>query len=93
MTRRIGFRTVVIVTADDTDPAALAGVDGSGDLLVRWKVNGANLFLRGADVIPMENPEGRQSDVAYAGMLASAAAANMNVVRVDGIDLFYPDVS
>lgn len=93
LTRRIGFRTVVIVTADDTDPTALAGVDGSGDLLVRWKVNGANMFLRGADVIPMENPEGRQSDVAYAGMLASAAAANMNVVRVDGIDLFFPDVS
>jgi hypothetical protein len=90
--RRVGFRTLAIVTADDSDPAALAGVDGSGDLLVRWKVNGANVNLRGADVIPMENPEGRQSDVAYAGMLASAAAANMNVVRVDGIDLYFPDV-
>lgn len=90
--RRVGFRTVTIVTADDSNPASLAGVDGSGDLLVRWKVNGANINLRGADVIPMENPEGRQSDAAYAGMLASAAAAHMNVVRVDGIDLYFPDV-
>lgn len=91
-TRRVGFRTVVVVTADDTDPSTLAGVDGSGDLLVRWKVNGANLNLRGADVIPMENLEGRQSDIAYVGMLASAAAANFNVIRVDGIDLYFPDV-
>ena len=91
-TRRVGFRTVVVVTADDTNPASIAGVDGSGDLLVRWKVNGANLNLRGADVIPMENLEGRQSDVSYVGMLASAAAANFNVIRVDGIDLYFPDI-
>lgn len=90
--RTLGFRVVAIVTGDDTNPANLTGKDGSGDLVVRWKVNGANIVLRGADVIPMEAAEGRQSDVAYRGMLASAAAAHMNVVRVDGIDLYFPDV-
>ena len=91
-TRRIGFRTVVIVTADDSDPSTLAGRDGSGNMTVRWRVNGANVYLRGADVIPMEAMEGRQSDVAYRSLVASAAAAHMNVLRVDGIDLYFPDV-
>ena len=91
-TRRIGFRTFTIVTADDTDPESIAGKDGSGTLMVRWKINGANLFARGADVIPMENMEGRQTDVAYKSMIASAAAAGFNTLRVDGIDLYFPDV-
>ena len=30
ITRRVGFRSVALVTADDSDPAKLAGKDGSG---------------------------------------------------------------
>jgi hypothetical protein len=88
----MGFRTLAIVTGDDTNPVALAGLDGSGNLTVRWKVNGANLALRGADIIPMEVLDGRSSDVALAAMVASARVAHFNMLRVDGIDTYLPDV-
>ena len=91
-TRRMGFRVFVIVTDDDTQPQTLAGVDGSGTLTMRWRVNGANVWARGADVIPMEQVEGRQTDTAYRTMLASASQAHFNTIRVDGIDLIFPDV-
>ena len=90
--RRVGFRVFVLVTGDDSDPAALAGVDGSGNLTMRFRVNGANVWARGADIVPMEVIEGRQSDVAYRGLIASAAAAHFNTLRVNGIDLFFPDI-
>ena len=90
--RRIGFRVVSIVTADDSVPSALAGVDGSGNMTLRWRVNGANILARGADVIPMEGLEGRQSAQSYRALVASCAAAHFNVLRVDGIDLIFPSV-
>ena len=85
-TRALGFRTFAVVTADDTEPGALAGVDGSGNLTMRWKVNGADMFMRGADIIPMEVLDGRSSDVALRVMVNSAKDAHFNVLRVDGID-------
>jgi hypothetical protein len=39
--RTVGFRALYLVTANDTDPASLAGVDGSGADTMRFKVNGA----------------------------------------------------
>jgi hypothetical protein len=81
--RRIGFRSLALVTADDSSPSALAGQVGSGNLTMRLRVNGASLFLRGANWIPLDL-EGRVTDAAYAAALASAAAANMNSLRVWG---------
>lgn len=52
-TRRIGFRVFALVTDDDTDPQKIAGMDGSGNLTMRFKVNGANIWARGANWIPM----------------------------------------
>jgi beta-mannosidase len=90
--RTLGFRHFAIVTGDDSTPAALAGKDGSGGLTVRWKVNGANFWARGADLIPLEVLDGRSSDAAIVALLHSAAAAHMNVLRVDGITEYFPDV-
>ena len=90
-TRRIGFRSFVQVTADDSDPASLAGVDGSGNLTMRFKLNGANIFSRGADIIPMEWLEGRQSSAAYRRMVTSAIEGGYNTLRIDGIDTYFPD--
>ena len=91
-TRRIGFRVIYIVTSDDSSPASQSGRDGSGNLTMRWKVNGADIWARGADVIPMEALEGRQSDIAYRALIASCATANFNTLRVDGIDIIFPAV-
>ena len=59
--RRIGFRVFTLVTGNDTDPTTLAGKDGSGFFTMRFKVNGANVWSRGANMIPMEELEGRMS--------------------------------
>jgi len=52
--RDVGFRVFTLVTGNDTVPAELAGVDGSGNVTMRFRLNGANLYARGADIIPME---------------------------------------
>lgn len=56
------------------------------------QVNGADVWSRGANQIPMEELEGRQDAAAYAAMLASAAAANHNMLRVWGGGIFLPSV-
>jgi beta-mannosidase len=90
--RRVGFRFFALVTANDTDPSALAGVDGSGGFTMRFNVNGAKLFSRGANLIPMDEMEGRLSVDAHVAMLRSAADAHMNTLRVWGGGSYYPDV-
>lgn len=82
--RPVGFRALYLVTANDTNPAALAGVDGSGKDTMRFKVNGADVYARGANIIPMEELEGRIQAAAYDRMVQSAADANFNFFRVWG---------
>lgn len=51
--RRIGFRTVALVTYDDSDPkqrAAAARTSGSGQHGMLFRVNGVALWARGANV-------------------------------------------
>lgn len=92
VSRRLGFRFVALVTANDTDPSTIDGVDGSGSFTMRLNVNGAKIWSRGANQIPMEEMEGRQSAAAYVSMLRSAQAAHMNTLRVWGGGVFLPDV-
>lgn len=82
--RTIGFRSVALVTADDSNPAALAGLWGSGNLTLRWKVNGADVFARGANWIPPEEVDARVSDAAVRQAVQSAVDAGMNALRVWG---------
>ena len=89
--RTIGFRVAHLVTANDTDPAALAGRNGSGNATMRFKINGADAYVRGGNMIPLEELEGRRSAGAYAQLVASAAAANFNVMRVWGGGIFLDD--
>ena len=89
--RRVGFKVFALVTDDDSEPSRIAGVEGSGSLTMRLKLNGANMFARGADIIPMEWLRGRESTQAYRRMIQSAADANFNIIRVDGIDMIFPD--
>jgi len=87
--RRIGFRTIALVTANDTDDATLADmiendVEGSGSHGMFFRVNGASLWSRGANVIPMDQFEGRVTEEAARRMVESVAKANMNTLRVWG---------
>jgi hypothetical protein len=87
-TRRIGFRTAALVTGNDTDPAYVAkaaseeGADAHG---MYYRINGAAVLMRGGNMIPMDNMEGRYQDGAHVMLVQSAAEANMNMLRVRSI--------
>jgi hypothetical protein len=85
---QVGFRTLALVTADDSDPRMLAGVPGSGTLTMRLKVNGADLSVRGANWIPLEELNARASDATHVAAVASAAAAGMSILRIWGGGLY-----
>ena len=90
--RRVAFRSLALVTADDSNPARLAGVPGSGNLTMRFKVNGADIMTRGANWIPLEEIDGRNTDAAHVAAVQSAAAAHMNLMRIWGGGTWPPDV-
>ena len=52
-----GFRFFALVTGNDTDPAYVAaskGKDGTASLGMLWRINGAAIFVKGANMIPMD---------------------------------------
>lgn len=60
--RRIGFRTFALVTGNDTDPSYVQrslDADGTDTQGMLFRVNGAAVFSRGANMIPMEELEVR----------------------------------
>jgi hypothetical protein len=92
-TRLIGFRHIAMVTVDDTDPAIVAKApsqDGTGSLTMMFRVNGAPLYARGGNKIPMELLDGRMSAVAHRRLVQSAAEGNFNMLRIWGGAIFEP---
>ena len=86
-TRRIGFRLAAMVTINDTDAAtvaAAAGKEGQGNHTVMLRVNGAAVMARGANLVPMETMEGRYTAGMFRYLVASAAQAGFNTIRVWG---------
>ena len=74
--RLVGFRTVALVTGNDTDPVWVkqaAGSEGSGSHGMMLRINGAAVMARGGNVIPMDNMEARFSAAAHRQMVLSAA--------------------
>jgi hypothetical protein len=82
-----------MVTVNDTDPAIVArapGQDGTGSLTMMFRVNGAPLYARGGNKIPMELLDGRMSAVAHRRLVQSAAEGNFNMLRIWGGAIFEP---
>eukprot|EP00403_Amphidinium_massartii_P026586 CAMPEP_0178395896 /NCGR_PEP_ID=MMETSP0689_2-20121128/13452_1 /TAXON_ID=160604 /ORGANISM="Amphidinium massartii, Strain CS-259" /LENGTH=952 /DNA_ID=CAMNT_0020016559 /DNA_START=255 /DNA_END=3113 /DNA_ORIENTATION=+ len=91
---RIGFRHFALVTGNDTDPAFVresASAEGSSNLGMYFRVNGVAFLSRGANVIPMEELEGRLSDSAHVQMVRSSQLAGMNTLRVWGGGIYLPE--
>jgi beta-mannosidase len=91
--RRIGFRVAALVTVNDTNATVVAesvNASGSGTFGMFFRVNGAALYARGGDLVPMEELEGRLDAQGYATMVHSAADANMNIMRVWGGGIYPP---
>ena len=84
-TQTIGFRVAALVTANDTN-----STDGSGTHGMHFRINGVDLLARGANVVPMDLLPARWTEEAHFGMVASAAAVGMNLLRVWGGGVVLP---
>ena len=92
--RTVGFRYFAFVTGNDTDPAYVANASGQEGTMghgMYFRVNGVALYSKGANVIPMEELEGRMSAEAHVQLVSSAVAGAFNTLRVWGGGIFLPD--
>jgi beta-mannosidase len=78
--RRIGFRALELITERDT-----AG------LSFKFRVNGRDVFAKGANWIPADALGSNITPDSVRGLLQSAALANMNMIRVWGGGRYEPD--
>ncbi len=85
VTRRIGLRKIEVLTTPDTD------VNGKKGARMAVRVNNRELFMKGANWIPCDAFETRQTPEKYRDLLGSAAAANMNMIRLWGGGQFEHD--
>jgi beta-mannosidase len=95
VTRQVGFKFLVLVTGNDTAPGYVANnthTDGTDSMGMMFRVNGAAFFARGANMIPLDEMEGRVNSTAVRVMVQSAADANFNMLRVWGGGVFQYDV-
>lgn len=93
--RQVGFRTVSIVTGNDTDTAyvnASRFATGSSSHGMYFRVNGQIIYARGANVIPMDEMEGRYDASSHWRLVENAKLANFNMMRVWGGGVFFPSV-
>eukprot|EP00040_Diaphanoeca_grandis_P027117 m.153638 g.153638 ORF g.153638 m.153638 type:complete len:1021 (-) comp30841_c4_seq6:84-3146(-) len=97
-TRRVGFRYAVLVTGNDTDPAfvtAAATEDGSSPKGTMntfiFRVNGAPVYAKGANMIPMEEMEGRADADALRYLVKNAATAGFTILRNWGGGIYQYD--
>merc|ERR1740121_939380 len=92
--RRVGFRYFALVTGNDTDASFVEKAkneQGSGEHGMYFRVNGAVTWSRGANMIPMDELEGRVTAGAHRAVVRSAADGGMNTLRVWGGGTFLPD--
>src|SRR6056297_471299 len=81
--QHIGFRTIEVLTEPDERGIGMV-----------FRVNGKNVFAKGANWIPPDALPARRSQPHYEELLESARQANMNMIRVWGggqyeYDFFY----
>ena len=79
--KRIGLRKAEVYNEEDAEPDPATGKKGKPMVVV---INGRRIFCKGADWIPCDAFENRQTRERYRDLLDSAVAANMNMLRVWG---------
>ena len=80
ITKNIGLRTIELVRERD----------GEGETF-GFRVNGADIFAKGANWIPCDAHPSRRIKARYAHLLESMAASHQNMVRVWGGGIYEPD--
>jgi beta-mannosidase len=77
---RVGFRTIEVIVEDDNVGRSMT-----------FRVNGRDIFCKGANWIPTDALPGEQSRDKAAHLLQSAKEAHMNMIRVWGGGQYEPD--
>lgn len=85
VSRRIGLRKIEVLNERTVSE------DGKDELSLVFRVNNRRLFMKGANWIPCDAYESRQTPQRYRDLLNSARAANMNMIRVWGGGQFEKD--
>ena len=86
LSRKIGLRRIEVLNTPDKDP-----VTGKEGARMAFRVNGQEVFCKGANWIPCDAFENRQTPAKYRDLLESARSANMNMVRLWGGGQFEHD--
>ncbi|MBR1870247.1 MAG: cellulase family glycosylhydrolase [Kiritimatiellae bacterium] len=86
ITRRIGLRKLEVLNE------RTLSADGKDELSLVFRVNNRRIFMKGANWIPCDAYEMRQTPARYRDLLESTAAANMNMLRVWGGGQYEKDV-
>ncbi|MBO6167884.1 MAG: cellulase family glycosylhydrolase [Kiritimatiellae bacterium] len=81
VTKRIGLRKLEVLNEKDSIGLSLV-----------FRVNNRDIFAKGANWIPCDALEGRQTRERYRDLLESAKSANMNMIRVWGGGQYEKDV-
>ena len=81
--KRIGLRTTELKTIPDAKPDPLSKTGETGKSFT-IAINGVDIFCQGANWVPCDAMENLQTRERYRDLLASAADANMNMIRVWG---------
>ncbi len=83
--RRLGLRRIEVDCSPDKDS------DGKEGARMAFRVNGREVFCKGANWIPCDAFENLQTPARYRDLLASAKAANENMIRLWGGGQFEKD--
>ncbi|MBN2618109.1 MAG: glycoside hydrolase family 2 protein [Spirochaetales bacterium] len=81
LTKKIGFRTLEVISREDSV--------GKG---LYFRVNGVNIFSKGANWIPVDALPSRQTSDVYRRLLEDSVEANMNIIRVWGGGQYEKDI-
>ena len=76
--KKIGLRKIEVLNE------RTVGANGKDELSLVFRVNGRRIFMKGANWIPCSADENAQTPERYRDLLESAAAANMNMIRLWG---------
>ena len=75
--------SILKVTGNDSDTEFIhRGGDGSANHTFALRVNGALIFARGANMIPMDELEGRNDAFSHREVVRNAVAGGMNMLRL-----------
>ena len=76
--KTVGLRKIEVINEKTVSK------EGKDELSLTFAVNGKRIFAKGADWIPCDAFENRQTPAKYRDLVKSAADANMNMIRVWG---------